>query len=244
MPLETVPLFRDDAYQRACEATVLSAGERGIVLDRTVFYPASGGQPGDTGSLRADGEVFPIGSTVPAETKSEILHVPLSDNPLPSVGTAVTAEIHWDRRHRHMRMHTALHLLCSLIPFPVTGGAIGTDESRLDFDISESGAVDKDDLTARLNELVAADHPVTTRWISDEELADNPGLVRTMSIKPPSGAGRVRLVAIGLEGSIDLQPCGGTHVRATGEIGRLVVTKIEKKGRQNRRIRLMIEDGT
>ena len=132
----------------------------------------------------------------------------------------VLAEIAWERRHRHMRMHTALHLLCSLIPFPVTGGSIGAEESRLDFDISDAGAVDKDDLTERLGALVAADHPVTTRWITDEELADNPGLVRTMSVKPPTGSGRVRLVAIGVDGSVDLQPCGGTHVRSTGEIGR------------------------
>jgi misacylated tRNA(Ala) deacylase len=141
-----------------------------------------------------------------------------------------------------MRMHTALHLLCSLIPFPVTGGSIGADESRLDFDISDAGAVDKDDLTERLRTLVAADHPVTMLWISDEELADNPGLVRTMTVKPPTGSGRVRLVAIGPDGSIDLQPCGGTHVRSTGEIGLLSVTKIEKKGRQNRRIRLAFAD--
>ena len=148
------------------------------------------------------------------------------------------AELDWDRRFRHMRMHTGLHLLCSLIAFPVTGGSIGAEESRLDFDISDAGAVDKDDLTERLNALVAADHPVSTRWITDAELANNPGIVRTMSVKPPMGSGRVRLVAIGAEGAVDLQPCGGTHVRATGEIGRLVVTKIEKKGRQNRRVRL------
>jgi len=141
-----------------------------------------------------------------------------------------------------MRMHTALHLLCSLVPFSVTGGSIGGGESRLDFDISDAGDVDKDELTARLNGLVAADHPVTTRWISDEELADNPGLVRTMSVKPPTGAGRVRLVAIGADGAVDLQPCGGTHVRSTGEIGPVIVTKIEKKGRQNRRIRLAFGD--
>jgi misacylated tRNA(Ala) deacylase len=141
-----------------------------------------------------------------------------------------------------MRMHTALHLLCSLIPFPVTGGSIGAEESRLDFDISEAGVVDKDDLTEKLGALVAADHPVTFSWISDQELADNPGLVRTMSVKPPTGSGKVRLVSIGVEGSVDLQPCGGTHVRSTAEIGRVAVTKIEKKGRQNRRIRLAFAD--
>jgi misacylated tRNA(Ala) deacylase len=139
-------------------------------------------------------------------------------------------------------MHTALHLLCSLIPFPVTGGSIGAEESRLDFDISDADAVDKDDLTERLNALVAADHAVSSRWISDQELADNPGLVRTMSVKPPVGSGRVRLVAIGPDGAVDLQPCGGTHVRSTGEIGALAVIKIEKKGRQNRRIRLAFAD--
>jgi misacylated tRNA(Ala) deacylase len=154
----------------------------------------------------------------------------------------VLAEIAWERRHRHMRMHTALHLLCSLIPFPVTGGSIGAEESRLDFDISEAGVVDKDDLTERLGALVAADHPVAFHWITDQELADNPGLVRTMSVKPPTGSGKIRLVAIGADGSVDLQPCGGTHVRSTAEIGRIAVTKIEKKGRQNRRIRLAFAD--
>ena len=143
-----------------------------------------------------------------------------------------------------MRMHTALHLMCSLIPFPVTGGSIGAEESRLDFDIAEAGALDKEELSERLNALVAADHPITTRWISDEELADNPGLVRTMSVKPPTGSGRVRLVSIGVDDSVDLQPCGGTHVRSTGEIGRLMVSKIEKKGRQNRRVRLAFAERT
>jgi misacylated tRNA(Ala) deacylase len=239
MPFETVPLFREDAYRRECDATVLAVNDRGgIILDRTVFYGTSGGQPGDTGMLLLSGMSVPIGATVQGESKSELVHVPVMPESLPAPGMAVLAEIDWDRRHRHMRMHTALHLLCSLIPFPVTGGAIGAEESRLDFDISDAGAIDRDEITERLNALVAADHPVTTRWICDEELADNPGLVRTMSVKPPVGSGRVRLVAIGPDGAVDLQPCGGTHVRATGEIGPVAITKIEKKGRQNRRIRL------
>jgi misacylated tRNA(Ala) deacylase len=245
MPFETKPLFRDDAYLRDCEASVVAVNDHGgIILDRTVFYATSGGQPGDTGRLVVSGSPLAIGATVYGDGKAEVVHVPATPDGLPSVGTPVTAELDWDRRYRHMRMHTALHLLCSLIPFPVTGGSIGADDSRLDFDISDAGAVDKDDLTERLNALVAADHPVTMRRISDEELADNPGLVRTMTVKPPTGTGRVRLVAIGLDGSVDLQPCGGTHVRSTGEIGRLAVTKIEKKGRQNRRIRLAFADQT
>lgn len=239
MPLETLPLFRDDAYRRDCEAKIVAHSEKGgIILDRTVFYAASGGQPGDTGRLVvAGGAIVPIAATVYGESKVEIVHVPASGEP-PKLGLPVLAEIAWERRHRHMRMHTALHLLCSLVPFPVTGGSIGADESRLDFDIEEAGAVDKDELTERLMALVAADHPITTRWITDEELADNPGLIRTMSVKPPTGTGKVRLVAIGENGSVDLQPCGGTHVRSTAEIGGIAVSKIEKKGRQNRRIRL------
>lgn len=240
---ETVPLFREEPYRRDCEAEVVAISERGgIVLDRTVFYATSGGQPGDTGKLIVEGRIIPIGATVYGEDRAEVVHVPLTGDGLPSAGIPTVAEIDWDRRHRHMRMHTALHLLCSLIPFPVTGGAIGAEESRLDFDINEAGAVDKDDLTERLNALVAADHAVTMRWISDVELSDNPGLVRTMSVKPPTGTGRVRLVAIGAGDTVDLQPCGGTHVRSTAEIGRLMVTKIEKKGRINRRVRISFAD--
>ena len=239
MPFETVPLFRDDAYRRSCDATILAVNDRGgIILDQTVFYGTSGGQPGDSGVLLLNGMSVPIGTAVPGDGKAEIVHVPITPEGLPAPGMAVRAEIDWDRRHRHMRMHTALHLLCSLIPFPVTGGAIGAAESRLDFDISDADAVDKDELTERLNALVAADHPVSTRWITDDELAANPGLVRTMSVKPPMGSGRIRLVTIGADGGVDLQPCGGTHVRSTGEIGPVAVTKIEKKGRQNRRVRL------
>lgn len=244
MAYETLPLFRDDAYRRDCEAEIVAVNERGgIVLDRTVFYATSGGQPGDAGRLVIDGSSIAIGAAVPGESKAEIVHVPSALSDAPAPGAAVRAEIDWERRYRHMRMHTGLHLLCSLIPFPVTGGSIGAEESRLDFDISDAGAVDRDDIAERLNALVAADHSVTTRWITDEELADNPGLVRTMSVKPPTGFGRVRLVAIGPDGAVDLQPCGGTHVRSTAEIGPLLVTRIEKKGRQNRRIRLAFAEG-
>jgi misacylated tRNA(Ala) deacylase len=245
MALQTLPLFRDDAYRRDCEAKIIAHNERGgIVLDRTVFYATSGGQPGDTGRLVVPGgSVVPIAATVYGEDKTGIVHVPAAAENLPAVGVPVLAEIAWERRHRHMRMHTALHLLCSLIPFPVTGGSIGADESRLDFDIVDADAVDKDALTEKLAALVAADHPVTTRWITDEELADNPGLVRTMSVMPPTGSGKVRLVSIGVGDAVDLQPCGGTHVRSTAEIGGVAVTKIEKKGRQNRRIRLAFAEG-
>jgi misacylated tRNA(Ala) deacylase len=244
MPHETQPLFRDDAYLRDCEAEVVAINDRGgILLDRTVFYATGGGQPGDTGRLlMADAEV-PIGATVYGDDKTEIVHVPAEAGTLPEPGAAVRAELDWNRRHRHMRMHTAMHLLCAIVPFPVTGGSIGAQESRLDFDIAEAGAIDKDELVEKLNALVVADHPITTRWITDEELADNPGLVRTMSVQPPTGSGRVRLVSIGVGDSVDLQPCGGTHVRSTSEIGRLMVTKIEKKGRQNRRVRLAFAEG-
>jgi misacylated tRNA(Ala) deacylase len=237
----TEPLFRTDSYLEACEATVAAINERGgIVLDRTVFYATSGGQPGDRGWLGREGTDIAIATTVYDADRHTIVHVPASPQGLPAPGQPVTARLDWALRHRHMRVHTALHLLCSLVPFPVTGGQIAADGGRLDFDIADPDVIDKEDLTARLNRLIGENHPVADRWISDEELAANPQLVRTMSVKPPMGAGRVRLVAIGEGGEVDLQPCGGTHVRATGEIGGVLIERIENKGRQNRRIRLAL----
>ena len=228
-------LFRDDAYLRSCEATVVGADERGIRLDRTVFYPTGGGQPGDTGVLRrADGGTIAIAEARKGETADEVLHIAAPGSALPTVGDKVTAEIDWERRYRLMRMHSCLHLLCAVIPGAVTGGQISDGKARLDFDVPGE-ALDKEAITEKLNALIAADHAVTPRWISDEELAAKPELVRTMSVKPPTGFGRVRLLDIA---GVDLQPCGGTHIRHTAEIGRVEVTKIENKGRQNRRVNL------
>jgi misacylated tRNA(Ala) deacylase len=236
----TEQLYRADAYLRDCTAQVLAVNERGgIVLDRTVFYAAAGGQPGDRGSIETEGGgSCPIATTVYDADKSTIVHVPAEGTALPSPGQSVRASLDWGFRGPLMRMHTCLHLLCALVKFPVTGGQVNPDDSRLDFDIDDPSAVDKDKLTADLNALIAADHPVGERWITDAELEANPGLVRTMSVKPPMGTGRVRLVLIGENGAVDVQPCGGTHVRRTGEIGRVVVTRIEKKGKLNRRIRV------
>jgi misacylated tRNA(Ala) deacylase len=236
----TEQLYRADAYQRDCTATVTAVNERGgIVLDRTVFYAAAGGQPGDGGRLEIEGGgSCPIATTVYDADKVTIVHVAAAGAALPAPGQAVRAVLDWEVRSKLMRMHTALHLLCALVKFPVTGGQIGAEESRLDFDIAEASAVDKETLTRDLNGLIAADHPVSERWISEAELDANPQLVRTMAVKPPRGSGRVRLVAIGEDGEVDLQPCGGTHVRSTAEIGAVAVTKIEKKGKQNRRIRI------
>jgi misacylated tRNA(Ala) deacylase len=238
----TEQLYRGDAYLRDCSARVLAISEPGgIVLDRTVFYAASGGQPGDTGVLEIEGgPACPITGTVYAADRATILHVPGAGAARPEPGHAVRAVLDWHTRHRLMRMHTCLHLLCALVKYPVTGGQIGATESRLDFDIEDAAAVDKDALTAGLNALIAADHGVAERYISDAELDANPGLVRTMSVQPPRGSGKVRLIAIGEAGAIDLQPCGGTHVKSTAEIGGVVVSKIEKKGRLNRRIRVAL----
>jgi misacylated tRNA(Ala) deacylase len=229
----TESLFRDDAYLRACTARVVGVDERGIRLDRTVFYPQGGGQPGDTGHLRlGDGRTVAIIDTRKGDGSDEVLHLAAPGAVLPAPGDAVTAAIDWERRYRPMRMHSCLHLLCAAVPGAVTGGQIGDGKGRLDFDVP-GDALDKETITRRLNELVTADRPATPRWISDEELAARPELVRTMSVKPPLGQGRVRLLDI--EG-VDLQPCGGTHIRRTGEIGRVEVSKIENKGRQNRRV--------
>ncbi len=239
LTMATDCLFRDDAYLRECDAGVTAVtADGGIVLDRTVFYAASGGQPADTGALTlASGETLRITGAVFCDPqKSEIAHLPAPGAAMPTVGDTVRAAIDWEPRHARMRMHTALHLLSAVLPYPVTGGAVGETESRLDFDIPEAG-LDKAAITERLAAMIAADAPVTSRWISDEQLQANPGLVKTMSVKPPMGTGRVRLIEI--EG-YDLQPCGGTHVRRTGEIGAVQVTQIEKKGKQNRRVRLAL----
>ncbi|MGE0095022.1 MAG: alanyl-tRNA editing protein [Alphaproteobacteria bacterium] len=231
----TDELFREDAYLKSCEARVMSVDEAGIRLDRTVFYPEGGGQPGDTGVLRlADGRELQVADTRKHPATGEPAHVLEPGAAPPAVGETVTAALDWKRRHRHMRMHTCLHLLCSLVTGSVTGGALGEAKGRLDFDLPNT-AIDKEKLTADLNRLVAEDHPVHPRWITDDELAANPGLVRTMSVKPPTGSGKVRLLEID---GVDLQPCGGTHVARTGEIGQVVVGKIENKGRQNRRINI------
>ena len=228
-------LFRDDAYLKSCDAEVVSAGPEGIRLDRTIFYPEGGGQPGDSGVLRfADGRELRIADTRKGDDHNDTLLIPAEGEALPEVGGKVTAELDWERRYRHMRMHTCLHLLCSLVEGDVTGGQVGAEKSRLDFNLPD-GSPDKAWLTEELNRLVREDHAVTPVWITDDELAAQPELVRTMSVKPPSGAGRVRLLKIP---GVDLQPCGGTHVARTGEIGPVEVGKIENKGKQNRRINL------
>ena len=226
-------LYQGDGYLRECTARVIAADERGVQLDRTVFYAAGGGQPGDRGRLvLPDGTGIEIVDTRKGDGAGSVVHVPESPASERIVGTEVTAVIDWERRHRLMRMHTCMHLLSVVIPADVTGGSIRDGSGRLDFDLPEP-LQDKEHLTRELNRLVEQDLPVKTIWVTDEELAARPDLVKTMSVKPPSGQGRVRLLAIG---DVDLQACGGTHVARTGEIGRVVVTKTEKKGRHNRRV--------
>src|SRR6185312_2743847 len=235
--MATECLFRDDSYLQSCAARVVAVTEQGgIVLDRTVFYANSGGQPGDTGALvSADGTRIAVGNAVYTDAaKTDIAHLVEPGAPAPKMGEVVTAEIDWDKRYARMRMHTALHLLSAVLAYPVTGGSVGESESRLDFDIPEAG-LDKDDITARISAMIAANAAVTSRWISDAELEENPGMVKTMSVKAPMGTGRVRLIEVA---NPDLQPCGGTHVRSTSEVGLVHVIQIEKKGKQNRRVRL------
>lgn len=232
-------IFREDAYAKSCSATVASVDERGIRLDRTVFYPNGGGQPGDTGVLRFAGGALRIVDTVKGDSIDDVVHVPEPGSPLPAPGTAVEAEIDWDRRHRHMRMHTALHLVCAVLPgASITGAQVGAERSRVDFNLPAE-ALDKDAIAAALNRLVAADTPVGSIWITDEELDANPELIRTLTVKPPRGYGRVRLVDIP---GVDRQPCGGTHVARLGEIGTLEILKIENKGKQNRRVVVALKD--
>ncbi len=233
--MRTELLYQADAYLKEVEARVLETAEAGVVLDRTVFYPQGGGQPGDPGLLIGPNGEMPVVNVLYSKDRSAVLHMLAPGTPLPEVGQAIRARIDWQVRLRRMRVHTALHLLSVVLPYPVTGGAIGDGDGRLDFALPE--APDRQEIETRLQALIDEDAPVSTRWITDEELLANPGLVKTMSVTPPMGSGRVRLVAIG---SIDLQPCGGTHVAKTGEIGRIAVTGIENKGKQNRRVRIAL----
>ena len=232
----TEPLFRDDAYLTTADATIVAAEDGTVTLDRSVFYAAGGGQPGDSGRLeRADGSVVEVSDARYGADRSAI-ELAVGGPFEPSEG--VVQHLDWTRRYRLMRMHTALHLLSVALPHPVTGGQIGEGDGRLDFDIPEPN-LDKDAITDAVQSLADADHAVTSQWITDEELDANPDLVKTMAVKPPRGSGRIRLIRIG---DVDLQPCGGTHVASTKEIGRIEVAKIEKKGRQNRRVRLRLVD--
>jgi misacylated tRNA(Ala) deacylase len=232
----TEALFREDAYRTETEATVTLSNPRGVALDRTLFYPQGGGQNGDRGTLIIDGSPMAVVNTVYDADRATILHVPEDGVALPPPGARVIARIDWELRYKRMRAHTALHLLSVVLPYPVTGGSVGDAEGRLDFDSGET-VLHKAEVERRLNELIALDRAVSHRWIADAELEANPGLIKTMSVKPPMGTGHVRLIAI--EG-LDLQPCGGTHVARTGEIGRALVTGIEKKGKINRRVRIAL----
>jgi misacylated tRNA(Ala) deacylase len=231
----TEELFRQDAYMKSCEATVTAVDGAGITLDRTVFYPTGGGQPGDIGTLTTeDGRAVRIADTVKDKESGAPLHLAEDEGHGLKPGDSVTAAIDWERRHRLMRMHTCMHLLLAVIEGDVTGGQVGDGKGRVDFNLPDT-KLDKEAIGAALNRLVEEDHPTSARWITDDELAAQPELIRTMSVKPPTGAGTVRLMEI--EG-VDLQPCGGTHVARTGEIGPVRVGKIENKGRQNRRVNL------
>ena len=238
----TTPLYLKDAYQTSAEGNVIGITEQGgIILDQSLFYATSGGQPGDCGTLIWDDQDIEIATTVRGDGGIIVL-IPVEGATLPAVGQAVSQNINWDVRYAHMRMHTALHLLSVVIPLPVTGGAITAIKGRLDFDMPEALG-DKDALTEMLNAIIARNFDITERWISDAELDANPGLVKTMSVQPPRGAGRIRLVRIGdVSEQVDLQPCGGTHVAKTGEIGGVAISKVEKKGKQNRRVHLVFQD--
>lgn len=244
----TEELFRSDGYLRECDANVTAVTEvcdregkpvaHGVVLNQTVFYPVGGGQPGDIGVMSlSDGSELEVLDTFKDRETSAHLHAISIDQTPPSVGDSVSVRLDWDRRHRLMRMHSAMHMLCAAIPAPVTGGSIQDGRGRLDFDLPDP--VDKTEVTARLNELIALDTPMSLSWITDEELKENPDLVRTMSVEPPTGSGKVRLVNFA---GVDYQPCGGTHVASSGEIGRVLVKKIEKKGKQNRRVIVVFDE--
>lgn len=237
--MSTEALFRDEQYLKTTDAVVTAiTDDGGIMLNRTIFYATSGGQPGDTGQLvRQDGSQITVAATVVGQTKEEIIHVPAEGSVLPETGELLKAEIDWERRYRLMRMHAACHLLSVVCPFPITGASVSEDDSRVDFDLPDASYT-RELVTEKLMELVRADHPIFIQWISDEELLANPGLIKSKNVRPPIGTGRIRLVCIGEGASVDSQPCGGTHVARTSEVGEIHVGKIEKKGRENRRFRL------
>ena len=236
--MTTIALYRDDFYLSTCEAIVTAVHDSGAIeLDQTCFYATSGGQPGDNGFLeRADGSKIELGTTIHGADKSIILHIPIEDQPSPDVGEKLVLHINWDRRYKLMRMHTACHILSVACTFPITGAAVGEEESRVDFDMPE--VVNKDHVTAAMMEIVNANHSVYLQWITDDELAANPGIVKSKNVRPPMGLGRVSLVCIGENSSIDSQPCGGTHVSKTQEVGLIHISKIEKKGKENRRFKI------
>jgi misacylated tRNA(Ala) deacylase len=230
-------LFRDDAYLKSATARVLQVQERGIELDRTIFYPLGGGQPGDSGVLiRESGERIAIADTRKGEAPGSVLHIPAAGLSRPEPGERLSLEIDWERRYSLMRLHTALHLLSCVVVAPVSGGNIAPDKGRLDFDI-DMGLLDAERITRETNALIASGVATETVWITDEELDAQPDLVKTMSVQPPRGVGRVRLLRIP---GIDLQPCGGTHVRHIAEIGAIRVTRIRNEGKRNKRVEIVL----
>ena len=232
----TEELFRENAYMKTCDATVVGADAQGVILDRTIFYPMGGGQPGDTGALiTQDGQRIEITNTVKDKESGSHMHVTAEGAPTLNTGDVITCEIEWDRRYKMMRMHSALHLLCACLEGGVTSGQIGEEKSRLDFDLPDIN-LDKEAISTQLNSLVEGSYPISHCWITDAEMFENEDMVRTMSVKPPMGAGKVRLIEI--SDGVDLQPCGGTHVANTSEIGALRVGKIENKGKHNRRVNI------
>ena len=228
-------LFIEDSYLKDFDATILNIDSNKIILDRTAFYAKSGGQPGDIGKIILNGKEINIIDTV-YDNKQNILHVCENSNDL-KIDEKIKGKINWEIRYKHMRMHTALHLLCSIIPYDVTGGQISYEKSRLDFNADDK--IEKEEIENKINQLVKDDHEISYQWITLEELDNQPDLVRTMSVKPPRTNNKIRLVKIG---NVDLQPCGGTHVRRTKEIGSIRIGKIENKGKMNRRVNLSISD--
>ncbi|MEQ8664641.1 MAG: alanyl-tRNA editing protein [Rhodospirillales bacterium] len=233
----TEEIFRTDSYARSCDATVIAIEDDAVVLDRTVFYPEGGGQPGDHGVLKqSDGDAIEIIDTRKGD--NGIRHMVTPDAAMPPVGAKVVAEIDWNRRFAHMRMHTLLHLVCAVVDGEISGAAVGAEKSRVDFNLPNT-TLDKQALTEELNRRIIEDAPVAARWITDEELEAQPELIKTMTVRPPMGQGHIRLMEIG---GIDLQPCGGTHVGSLREIGEVRVSKIENKGRHNRRVNVVFAE--